>query len=230
MVAIQDVHKLGLGDLLGSLLAAVIDAHQHSIQSSLDFVKQVGFITEDGQERLRTVTIRHTKLDENQQPAEFTLEMPLLAMVNIPTLGVKTANVSFSYDILETVPLPAPQPTPTPAPLPSPAPAPSPTPSPAPKPEPLPSPFPTPEPLPTEIRLTSTIDRPLLADLAITPVELRGIIRRTPSNLPANAAGPPRSLDVNVTLEREPTPLGIERLLDLAELAMTEQQVDQPEG
>jgi hypothetical protein len=78
--------------------------------------------------------------------------------------------------------------------------------------------------------LTSTIDRPLLADLAITPVELRGIIRRTPSNLPENAAGPPRSLDVNVTLEREPTPLGIERLLDLAELAMTEQQVDQPEG
>jgi hypothetical protein len=222
MVAIQEVHKLGLGDLLGSLLAAVIDAHQHSIQSSLDFVKQVGFITEGDQERLRTVTIRHTKLDENQQPAEFTLEMPLLAMVNIPTLGVKTANVSFSYDVLETVP--APQPTPAPAPAPAPAP------TPAPRPEPLPGPIPTPGPLPTEIGLASTLERPLLADLAITPVELRGVIRRTPSNPPANAPGPPRSLDVTVTLEREPTPLGIERLLDLAELAMTEQQVERQEG
>ncbi len=100
---IRDLSTLGLGELLGALLSAVVEGQREATASSLAFVEQVGLVRGDGEdERFRSVTIRYTKLDENQQPAEFTLEVPLLAMVSIPTLSVQSAKVAFTYNVIQT--------------------------------------------------------------------------------------------------------------------------------
>ncbi|MGY6025345.1 DUF2589 domain-containing protein [Streptomyces spinosirectus] len=100
---IRDLNTLGLDQLLGALLSAVVGGQREATASSLALVEQIGLVRgSDGDEHFRTVTIRYTKLDENQEPAQYTLEVPLLAMVAIPTLTVRNAKVSFTYDVTET--------------------------------------------------------------------------------------------------------------------------------
>lgn len=100
---VRDLSTLGLGQLLGALLSALVEGQRQATASSLALVEEIGLVTDaDGVEQFRTVSIRYTKLDENQRPASFTLEVPLLAMVAIPTLAVRNARISFSYDITET--------------------------------------------------------------------------------------------------------------------------------
>ncbi|MEU6260248.1 DUF2589 domain-containing protein [Streptomyces sp. NPDC047043] len=100
---IRDLNTLGLDQLLGALLSAVVGGQREATASSLALVEQIGLVRgTDGDEHFRTVTIRYTKLDENQEPAEFALEVPLLAMVAIPTLTVSHAKVAFTYDVTET--------------------------------------------------------------------------------------------------------------------------------
>ena len=76
-MAIRDVRAVALGDLLGSLLSAVVEGQTAATASSLAFVREVGLEPGGDQpDRLRTVAIRYTKLDENQQPAEFVIDLP----------------------------------------------------------------------------------------------------------------------------------------------------------
>jgi hypothetical protein len=95
-MAVRDLKAVALGDLLGSLLSAIVEGQTAATASSLAFVREFG-LEPDGDEpdRFRTVPIRYTKLNENQQPAEFVLDVPLLAMVHIPTLTVKQAKIAF---------------------------------------------------------------------------------------------------------------------------------------
>lgn len=178
---IRQVEKLGLGDLLGSLLTAVVEAQQHATRSSLDIVQQVGLIGEGDEERLRTVTFRYTKLDEKQQPAEFEIEMPLLAMVSIPTLAVKDATIAFSYDVMESVS--------------------------------------------AQEETGAGGGGAILSEFASRPAVLRGIVRRSGSSESREST----SVDVNVTIEQAALPLGLERMFDLAELAMNERPVAEEE-
>ena len=99
---ITDVSALGLGELLGSLLTAVVEAQTAATGSALEFVEKVGLSEDNGNPHFRTLTLRYTKLDENQEPAEFELELPVLAMVNVPTITVKQAKVSFHYEVVTT--------------------------------------------------------------------------------------------------------------------------------
>lgn len=182
-MAIRDLSTLGLGELLGSLMSAVIQGQQAATASSLQFVEQVGFRAgdegEDAVERFRTVTLRYTKLDENQQPAEFVLEIPLLAMVAIPTLTVKQAKLSFKYDITEAA-------TETPT-----------------EPE---------EAAELPPRLST------LPEFAVRPVLLRGVVTRAVTSNTRETAG----VDIEVTVESEPLPIGLERIIDLTELTVAE--------
>jgi hypothetical protein len=101
-VTIANVEPLQLGQILGSLLAAVVDAEKHAARASVDFMGEVGFLRDEatGVDRLRMVTFRYRKRDETGQPAEFEAEIPLLAMVSVPTLGVRKATIAFGYDVV----------------------------------------------------------------------------------------------------------------------------------
>lgn len=105
-VVISKTEALALQDLIGTILAAVIDAQAQSARATVDFINDVGFVSggEGNPERLRTVHFRYTKLDENQQPAEFTVELPLLGLVDIPLVTVKKATIAFAYEITDATP------------------------------------------------------------------------------------------------------------------------------
>lgn len=98
---LRQLEALELGELLGSLLSSVVSAQEQATRATVAFVDEVGFepITGGG-ERMRTVKLRYTKKDENNEPAEFEAEVPLLALVNVPSLAVKEAKLSLAYDIV----------------------------------------------------------------------------------------------------------------------------------
>jgi hypothetical protein len=185
-VPIGQVTPLGLGELLGSLLGAVVTAQQQSSRATLDFVEEVGFerrTAADGtvSHEIRSVALRYRKRDENGQQADFEVDVPLLALVNPPALAVSEATLTFNYDILSVAGAPPP-----------------------------PAPDAGPGPV-------VPIGRP--------PV-LRGVIRRrAAAETPKDAS---LSVDVTVTLRQEPPPVGVARLLDLAELGITESRAPQP--
>jgi hypothetical protein len=178
-MAIRDLRAVGLGELLGSLLTAVVEGQAAATASSLAFVKGIGLEEAAEQpDRLRTVPIRYTKLDENQQPAEFVLDLPLLALVNIPTLNVKQATISFKYDVLTTTV--------------------------------------TDEGTPTaDAAGPATLGTPMTE---LRPVKLVGYVRSAPTGGGSSQTRETTGVDVQVTVESVPLPLGLERILDMAEL------------
>jgi hypothetical protein len=170
---LRDLSTLGLGQLLGSLLSAVVEAQDQATRSSLGSIEDIAFVPDaeggSNEERMRTVTLRYTKLDENQQPAEFLLQIPLLAMVSIPTLTIRQAKVSFTYDVTATEE--------------------------------------------REVTEAPSSVRPL-GELLVAPAVLRGVVRRQPPGSQRESA----SVDIDVTIESEPLPVGLERMVELAEL------------
>ena len=103
----------------------------------------------------------------------------MLALVNVPTLTVKQAKISFSYDVVTTT------------------------------------------------RETSESDgaaeavKPTLVGIVqpVRPVSLVGYVpRRTTSSRESNER---TGIDVEVTVESQSLPLGLERLLELTELAQS---------
>jgi hypothetical protein len=195
-MAIRDLNAVGLGELLGSVLSAVVEGQAAATASSLAFVNQFGLGGANGGDsgtggtegraeqeprRFQTVPIRYRKLDENQQPADFVLDVPLLAMVNIPTLTVKQAKISFTYDVITTTTVPEP-----------------------------------------ETRMPPIL-APRIAD--VRPVSLVGSVRTPHVQRPdtRETAG----VLVEVTIESVPLPSGLDRILELTELAASEQVSDQ---
>jgi Protein of unknown function (DUF2589) len=180
-VAITSVEALQLSQVLGSLLASVVDAQAQSARATVDFIEGIGFEETGEGSRLRQVKVRYSKKDENGQVAEFEVEVPLLALVNVPSLAVKQAKLTFAYDVVTAS---ATQARAAPA--------------------------------------GTAASRP-----ALPVVKLTGFIR-PPSRPVAVSEKHTSSIDLEVTLEQQELPIGIERLFDLAELGITERPTPSP--
>jgi len=115
-MTVAAVEALELSQLLGSLLASVVEAQAASARATVDFVESVGFEPGTDGERMRTVRLRYRKKDENSIPADFEVEVPLLALVNVPSLAVKQARLTFSYQVVRATAVEA-QPAPAALPL-----------------------------------------------------------------------------------------------------------------
>lgn len=114
-IVVSNTEALSLAETLGTVLAAIIDAQAQSARATVDFVREVGFVegTGAGQaEQLRTVSFRYSKLDENQNRSEFVVELPLLGMVDIPSIAIKKATIAFDYEITSATSAPVTSPTP----------------------------------------------------------------------------------------------------------------------
>ena len=97
---ITTVQAMELGQVLGSLLGSVVQAQAESARATVDFVDSVGFEPVEAGERMRTVKVRYQKKDETGTPVDFEVEVPLLTLVNVPSLAVKRARLAFSYDVV----------------------------------------------------------------------------------------------------------------------------------
>ena len=167
------VEALQLAELLGSLMAAVVDSQAQSARATVDFVEAIGFEETPKGKALRTVSVRHRKLDENDNTATYEVEIPLLAMVNVPSLAVKEARFSLAYDI---------------------------------------------------VTASANSDVAPATGLMYKPALLKGYVRKqSPKDQSERQT---TSVDVDIVLEQQGVPLGVERLFDLAELGIT----DLPEG
>lgn len=170
---------LTLSEILGSAIASVIDAQAQSARASMEFIQEVGFLTPapaHGEEKLRMLQFRYRKLDENQQPAEFSVEVPLLGIVDIPMVSVKTATFQFAYEITQSEP----------------------------------GEKETVNPLPGKGYLTR---------LAV-PAKMQGRVARSP----ASSVQEKGNMQVKVELEKSAMPVGLEKILDILELAAAEKK------
>ncbi len=107
------VRALPLAELIGAPLAAIVRADALAARATLEYVEQVGFVPRDAGEELpagaaeaghlRMAEFRYRKLDENQQESEFVASIPVLALVPIPSLQVKTARLSLVANVTDVV-------------------------------------------------------------------------------------------------------------------------------
>lgn len=107
-MSITDSIPLSLGETIGSLMTSVIDAQAQAARATVDFIEDVGTEAGSGDlgavHDLRTLSFKYKKLDENFESKDFVLEIPLLSMVDIPMVAVKSAKFSFNYQITKTTP------------------------------------------------------------------------------------------------------------------------------
>ena len=189
---------LALAEVLGSLIASVIDAQAQAARATVEFIEEVGLkdaAGENGPRDLRTVRFRYSKLDENQVMQPFVVEVPLLGLVDIPMISVSKATFSFTYDVTSTAPT---KPS-TPA-------------------------------APAGGVVAPSAAQPSIASVALAkiaqPALIKGRFTRVqPPPGTGTGTAPPQErggLRVTVELEKAPVPVGVERVLDILELAATE--------
>ncbi|MDA8136249.1 MAG: DUF2589 domain-containing protein [Desulfobacteraceae bacterium] len=93
-------------EILGGLMGAVIDAQAQAARATIDFIEDVGTmegsVDSDVIHELRNISFNYIKKDEQGLPSKFTLELPLLSLVEIPAINIKTATFSFYYDVTNT--------------------------------------------------------------------------------------------------------------------------------
>ena len=103
-VIIRSSTPTTLAQTIGSILTALIDAQAQSARTTIDFVNEIGFMRDpsDQTDKLRSVQFKYSKLDENNERKEFIVDIPLLALVDIPVIAIKTAKIEFEYDVVST--------------------------------------------------------------------------------------------------------------------------------
>ncbi|HSP76904.1 MAG TPA: DUF2589 domain-containing protein [Myxococcaceae bacterium] len=107
---------LPMGELIGGPLMAACDAQVRLANATSDFIKVVGFMpptdpqNKDALGPVRTATFKFTRPTtlagkEAPKPGEplptedVTLEVPLLAIVKVPSLAIKTVDVTFDMEV-----------------------------------------------------------------------------------------------------------------------------------
>jgi Protein of unknown function (DUF2589) len=101
---VKDLRALPLFEIIGAPLVAMVQAEILAARATVDYIEKVGFVpgadpSQPGS--LRVAEFRYTKLDENRQPAEFTARVPVLSLVPIPGVQIKTARVAFAARITD---------------------------------------------------------------------------------------------------------------------------------
>jgi hypothetical protein len=101
---------LPMADLIGSPLLAACDAQVKLANASAEFIKVVGFTPpdKDGNSDVRNVKFvfdRPVPLDSNaaagaaNQTERVELDVPLLAIINVPALAINSVDVVFDMEV-----------------------------------------------------------------------------------------------------------------------------------
>lgn len=175
---------LSLAEILGATMSSVIDAQAQSARATVEFIKEVGVLeatSPSAEERLRTLTFHYRKLDENQEEADFQVDIPLLGLVDIPMISVKKATFAFTYEVSTTKP---------------------------------------------SVKASSS--QPALAVAEhnyLTPIVSPAVISGRVGKASSPEKGTEKaSLDIKIELEKSTLPVGLERILDILEVAASERK------
>jgi len=106
----QELSSIDFQSMIGGPLNAVIKAQAQSAQTSVDFIKSVGFNPSDAQEdpgKPTMVTFEYDKIIENKDadgnitltPTPMKLTVPILTMLPIPFIRVEETTIDFNAKI-----------------------------------------------------------------------------------------------------------------------------------
>ena len=100
---------LPMGDLIGGPLMAACDAQVRMANATAEFIKVVGFIPGKGGDAygaVRTAKFKFTRPTGGAPGAngvtpteDVTMDVPLLAIVKVPSLAIKTVDVTFDMEV-----------------------------------------------------------------------------------------------------------------------------------
>jgi hypothetical protein len=93
------------GTLIGAPMTAAVEAQALSAQTSIDFIRSIGFeSTEDGTDfgAVRQVTFSYSRRDTTTgEETDVSLKVPLLTIVPIPYLRIDDMTIDFTSKITE---------------------------------------------------------------------------------------------------------------------------------
>lgn len=118
--AVEELRQIPFSELIGAPMKAAIEAQALAAQSTIEFIQKVGFKTAAGgvepddllfadtandadAGELRNVTFSYTKKDETEQPAEFRLTVPLLAVAPVPYIRIDEMTIDFSAKLTDAI-------------------------------------------------------------------------------------------------------------------------------
>lgn len=101
---------LDMGALIGGPLKAACDAQSMLANSQLSFISEIGWYTDEAQKtKVRTASFSFTRSagaeakDAESKPEQQTelveLNVPLLALVNVPSLAIDKVNITFDMEV-----------------------------------------------------------------------------------------------------------------------------------
>lgn len=96
----QQFAGLPMGTLIGAPLKAACDSQVALAKATSDFIESVGF-NENNELRTTSFTFMQNTTGADGKPVaqKMSLDVPLLAIVNIPSLAVKTVDITFDMEV-----------------------------------------------------------------------------------------------------------------------------------
>ena len=103
----RSLTNLPLDELIGAPLTACAKAQQLLAQTTVDFIRDVGLKENDsGNAELKMVSFTYStnETDSNGdiQTANVTISVPLLTIVNVPSLSIQTCDINFEMNVSQT--------------------------------------------------------------------------------------------------------------------------------
>ena len=92
---------LPMETLIGAPLKAACDSQVQLAQATADFIKQVGQL-EDGKARMSEFRYKRPTYDDKgiqNGSEEVSLEVPMLAVVKVPSLGITSVDITFDMEV-----------------------------------------------------------------------------------------------------------------------------------
>ena len=93
-----------LGELIGAPLRALVEAEAYAAQTTVQFIREVGFVANDDDDKenfgeLRVITFQYTKTGIDGKTLQAELKVPVLSIVPIPALQIKSATIDFNVQL-----------------------------------------------------------------------------------------------------------------------------------
>lgn len=100
-MALGDEFKgLPMASLIGAPLTAACESNLNLAQTTADFIDKVGFATDDkGNKIVRTASFAYNVIGDDGKEQKIDIDVPLLAIVQIPSLKVDLVDITFDMEI-----------------------------------------------------------------------------------------------------------------------------------
>lgn len=115
--AVSELRQIPFGFLIGQPLKAAIEAQALAAKTTIEFIEKVGFVPPDPDAdplfsdetrdadvgKVRNVTFQYKKRDENDQEQSFSLTVPILSIVPIPSLRIDEMTINFTAKLTDAI-------------------------------------------------------------------------------------------------------------------------------